>query len=397
MKASLWMVLAALSFPALPVAAQTASPASDPSPRSRLLRCGADSSQRVLCAAGGEIASARLVRDLSSGKCGSAGSWGWTRDAVWSHNGCRGDFSVTYGGASDTVTRRIACGTLSSRRVECSAKGAVDTAWLVKRSFFSKCRQGDNWGYRDTLVWAGNGCRGEFEVKYRRATPAPPPEPAKPVTRTIVCGSYSKDQVTCRTEGYATEVRLTHDYTGNRCRENTNWGHTDAFIWTKQGCRGDFEVTYRDSLPATGTRHITCGSASAIQVQCSTGGPASRVRVVRNVGSSQCREGDNWKHTGTTILAGNGCRAEFEVTYEAHGRDTTPAMRPVAPPTRIVSCGNASGSAMSCNAFGTVATVRLQHDRSGGRCGQSGSWGLGDKSIWVTRGCYGDFELSYTG
>jgi Protein of unknown function (DUF3011) len=393
-KASLWMVLAALTFPALPVAAQTASTSSYSIPSSRTIQCGTDSSQRVLCAAGGEIASARLVRDLSSGKCGSGGSWGWTSSAVWADNGCRGDFSVTYRGGSDSVTRRITCGTLSSRRDECNAKGAVDSVRLVKESFFSRCRERDNWGYRDTLVWAGNGCRGEFEVKYRRPAPAPRPKPAKPITRTIVCGSYSKDQVTCRTEGYATEVRLTHDYTGNRCRETTNWGHTDAFIWTKQGCRGDFEVTYRDSMPTTGTKRITCGSASAIQVQCSTGGPASRVRVVRNLGSSQCREGDNWKHSGMTILAGNGCRAEFEVTYK---RDTTPGMRPMAQPTRVISCGNASGSAMSCNAFGTVATVRLQRDRSGGRCGQSGSWGLGDKAVWVTRGCYGDFELSYTG
>jgi Protein of unknown function (DUF3011) len=395
-KPSLWMVLAAVSLSALPVGAQTASPASTPSPRSRLLRCGTDSSQRVLCAAGGEIASARLVRDLSSGKCGSAGSWGWTRNAVWSDNGCRGDFSVTYGGTSDTLTRRISCGTLSSRRDECSAHGVVDSVRLVKRSFFSRCEEGSTWGYADTLIWAGNGCRGEFEVKYRRAVPAPPrrPEPAKPVTRAIVCGSYSRDQVTCRTGGYATEVRLTHDYTGSRCRKNTNWGHTDAFIWTKQGCRGDFEVTYRDSLPATGTTQLTCGSAAATQVQCSTGVPASRVRVVRNVGSSQCREGDNWKLSGATILAGNGCRAEFEVTY---GRDSTPGMRPMASPTRVISCGNTSGSAMSCNAFGTVATVRLQRDRSGGRCGESGTWGLGNESIWVIRGCYGDFELSYTG
>jgi hypothetical protein len=270
----------------------------------------------------------------------------------------------------------------------------VDSVRLVKRSFFSRCEKGSTWGYGDTLVWAGNGCKGEFEVTYRRAAPAPRPEPAKPVTRTIVCGSYSKEHVTCRTDGYATDVRLTRDYTGNRCRENANWGHTDAFIWTKQGCRGDFEVTYRDSLPMPGTKRLTCGSASAIQMQCSTGGEVSRVTVVRNVGSSQCREGDNWQHTGTTILAGNGCRAEFEVTY---GKDTTSGMRPMAAPTRIISCGNTSGSAMSCNAFGTVATVRLQRDRSGGRCGQTGSWGLGDMSIWVTRGCYGDFELSYTG
>ena len=469
MKVSLWMVLAALALPTFPAAAQTASTSTSSTPSSRVVQCGTESSQRVLCAAGGEITSARLVRDLSSGKCGPAGSWGWTSNAVWADNGCRGDFSVSYRAAADSATRRITCGTFSSRRDECSASGVVDTVRLVEQSFFSRCRQGSNWGYGDTLVWAGNGCRGEFEVTYRRATPEPQPAPAKPLTRTvtcgkssgelhtctvtgyvdtvrlvrdlsgntcrqkenwdyartfvwaksgcrglfevtvrdtlsgapapgrntrtIVCGSYSNEQVTCRTEGYATEVRLTRDYTGTRCLEHTNWGHTDAFIWTKQGCRGDFEVTYRDSLPATGAKRITCGSASAVRVQCSTGGPASRVRVVRDVGSSPCREGDNWKHNTTTILAGNGCRAEFEVTF---GRDTTPGMQPVAPSTRTVSCGSASGTAMSCNAFGTVATVRLQRDRSDGRCGTSGSWGLGNQSIWVAKGCYGDFELTYT-
>ena len=395
MQALQWMVLAALAaLPALPIAAQTASTSSSSTPTSRVVRCGTDSDRRVLCAAGGEIGSARLVRDLSSGKCGAEGSWGWTGNAVWADNACRGDFSVRYRSAADTVTRRISCGTLSSRRDQCSAGGPVDTVRLVKRSFFSRCEQGSTWGYGDTLVWAGNGCRGEFEVSYRRPTPPPPPapEPSRN-TRTIVCGKYSSDKVTCRTEGYATEVRLVRDYTGNRCRKNTNWGHTDAFIWTKQGCRGDFEITYRDSLPATGTRRITCGSASAIQVQCATGGPASRVGVVRDLGSSRCRQGENWKHDATTIQAGSGCRAEFEVTY---GRDTTRAMRPAQSPTRTISCGSATGSAMSCNAFGTVATVRLQLDRSGGgRCGITGSWGLSDQSIWVAKGCYGDFELTY--
>jgi hypothetical protein len=42
-----------------------------------------------------------------------------------------------------------------------------------------------------------------------------------------------------------------------------------------------------------------------------------------------------------------------------------------------------------------VATIRVRRDRSGGRCGQSSSWGLDDEAIWVAKGCYGDFELTY--
>ena len=122
MKPSLWMVLAALCFPGFPVAAQTASPTSYPFPRSRLLQCG------ILT---------RVVDALTA--------------AVWADEGCRGDFSVTYRSAPDTATRRISCGTLSSRRDECSTHGVVDSVRLVKRSFFSRCEEGSNWGYGDTL------------------------------------------------------------------------------------------------------------------------------------------------------------------------------------------------------------------------------------------------------
>jgi hypothetical protein len=372
-KVLLWMALVALCLPA-PMAAQApASPSSYSSASSRsssrVIQCGTDSRRRVLCAAGGEVASAKLVRELSSSRCGPAGSWGWTSDALWADNGCRGEFSVNYRSASDSAaTRRISCGTVTSRRDECSARGVVDSVRLMKQSFFSRCREGSNWGHGDTLIWAGNGCRGEFEVKYRRAAPAPQP---KPVIRTISCGRTNGELHTCTIDGYVDTVRLVRERSENTCRQKLNWDYARTFVWAKSGCRGVFEVTYRDSLPTTGTRRLTCGSGSAIQVQCSTEGQVSRVTVVRNLGTGECREGDNWRHSGTEIVAGNGCRAEFEVTY---GRDTTPGMRPVTPPSRVISCGNASGSAMSCNAFGTVATVRLQRDRSGtGRCGTSGS------------------------
>ncbi len=466
MKAPLWMVLTALCLPTTPLTAQSAS--------SRVLECGTDSRQRVLCAGGGEIASARLVRDESAGRCGSAGSWGWTGNAVWTDNGCRGRFEVSYGRASDSAaTRLVTCGSITTRRAECSTEGVVDSVRLVKRSTFARCTEGSNWGYSDTLIWAGNGCRAEFQVIYRRAGVTPPSTPAKPVTRTfacgktsgevqrcvtegtestydtvrlvrdlgttacrqkvnwdygktfvwtrsgcrgvfevtyadtlsepspatetrrIRCGSYSGTPVTCRTEGAAAKVRLVQDLTSTRCLEGSNWGHTDSTIWTSRRCRGDFEVTYRRAATAPESRRLTCGSGTAVQMQCATGGEAARVRVVRNLGTSQCREGDNWKHNGRMILAGRGCRAEFEVTF---GSDSTPQMRPVtpaAPAGRVVTCGNASGAAMSCNAFGTVATIRVRRDRSGGRCGQSSSWGLDDEAIWVAKGCYGDFELTY--
>lgn len=471
MKALPWIVAAALCLPALP----------SPLAAQQVVDCGTDSSQRVLCAAGGKVESAKLVRDLSSNRCGPAGTWGWTGNAVWTDNGCRGQFAVTLAGAgagaaagagagADSARGRVSCGTLTSRRQECPAGGVVDSISRVEEGMFARCRPGSNYGFRDSVVWAGNGCRAEFEVVYRRAsTGVPQPGPARPVTRTITCGdpqgqlqtcrtdgqvdtvrlvrdlgrvrcqqdvnwdyarslvwtrngcrgqfevtyretlgtapdtataastrritcgNYTTAQVTCPTQGYATDVRLVRDYTGNRCKEGSTWGHTVSSIWTNRGCRGDFDVTYRDTTTA-GTRRLSCGTNADTQVRCEVGAPVTKVRVVRNLGTSLCRQGVNYKAVDRAILAGRGCRAEFEVTL---GREGAPGMQPVTPATRVVSCGNASGAAMSCNAFGTVATVRLERDRSNGRCAQSSSWGLNDQAIWVSKGCYGDFALTY--
>ena len=465
MKAPLWMALAGLVLPALPLAAQSPS-------TPRVVECGTGSQQRVLCAAGGRVESARLVQDLSSGRCGPTGSWGWTGNALWADKACRGRFEVRYPGAADTVaSRRITCGTLTTRRAECSTQGIVDSVRLVQRTMFARCTEGSNWGHSDTLIWAGQGCRAEFEVVYRRAA-APSPAPLKPVTRTLACGrpgsaaqtcrtdglvdtvrlvrdssgsacrqritwdftptfvwtrrgcrglfevtyrdtasaargletrrltcgNYSGAQVTCKLDDNATDVRLVKDYTGTRCQEGSSWGHNEKFLWTSRGCRAEFEVTYRTAAPTSPrVRHLTCGSASAVQVQCDVGGDASEVRVVRNVGSSECRRGSNWQYADRKITAGRGCRAEFEVTVRTVGADTTSGMQPLAAETRVITCGNASGAAMSCNAFGTVATVRLQRDRSAGRCSQPSSWGLDDKTVWVARSCYGDFEVTYSG
>jgi hypothetical protein len=274
----------------------------------------------------------------------------------------------------------------------------VDSVRLVDESFFARCRQGSNWGYRDSLIWAGGGCRAEFEVVYRRAAATPGPARAEPVTRMLYCGRSSGGLYTCRIGGLLDTVRLVRQLGDTSCRQKYNWGYGRSYVWARSGCRGIFEVTYGDTLtgapPGTMPRRITCGSYSAAQVSCKTEGHAAEVRLVRDISGSRCREGSSWGHTETYIWTSRGCRGEFEVTFRS---DTAPKMKPVTPAGRVVTCGNASGAAMSCNAFGTVATVRLQRDRSGGRCGQSSNWGLRDQAIWVTGGCYGDFEVTHTG
>ena len=65
-------------------------------------------------------------------------------------------------------------------------------------------------------------------------------------TRRIICGSTTGAPRECKTNGEATGVVLIRDLSGrNLCRQGSNWGYTDSFIWANQGCRAEFEVTYR--------------------------------------------------------------------------------------------------------------------------------------------------------
>jgi hypothetical protein len=44
-------------------------------------------------------------------------------------------------------------------------------------------------------------------------------------------------------------VVLIRDLSGrNLCRQGSNWGYTDSGIWANQGCRAEFEVTYREMV-----------------------------------------------------------------------------------------------------------------------------------------------------
>lgn len=66
-----------------------------------------------------------------------------------------------------------------------------------------------------------------------------------PSTRMVLCGARGDAQAECKTRGYATSVRLVNDLGANACRQGSTLGFNTEEIWTKEGCRGNFEVTYR--------------------------------------------------------------------------------------------------------------------------------------------------------
>jgi hypothetical protein len=226
----------------------SASPPTQPLPEAntRRMPCGTISGAQMQCKTDGSATNVVLIRDLGGrSECRQSFNWGFTDSFIWTNRGCRAEFEVTYPSEQPAdSTRRITCGTPTGARVSCSASGRVSNVVLIRDLTWSRrCRQNSTWGFTESDIWADQGCKAEFEVTYRAASPAGD-------AHRITCGTTTGAQRECKTGGEATNVVLIRDLSGrNLCRQGSNWGFTDSFIWANQGCRAQFEITYGGMVP----------------------------------------------------------------------------------------------------------------------------------------------------
>lgn len=226
-------------------------------------------------------------------------------------------------------------------------------------------------------------------------------------SRLIRCGSTSDTNVKCATGGRAVRVSLVRDLAIRSCARPQAWGFTADHIWTNK-CKGEFMVTFGPGpapppvqpapapVPAAperahgDIRRVTCGATTGAQRQCSTGGPAAEVRLVRELSKERCRKGTTWGHTETLIWAHSGCRAEFEIVYRRTGPERT-----ARPAVRVMTCGAREDERVECQAGGKITAVRLIRERSRGRCKEGSNWGYSGSVVWTSGNCQGEFEVTY--
>jgi DUF3011 family protein len=266
----------------------------------------------------------RLVQRISLAACDEGRSWGTVERAIWVDRGCRGEFEVGGPDRDQVVSprvRRFPCGTSTGARVSCPTGGVATGVRLIEDRSAGRCREGSTWGSSDTVIWAGRGCRGLFEVTYHGG-----PGARAPVTRRLTCGSSDQRETSCRVDGVVTASSLVSDYSAGRCRQPRSWGHTANFLWTAHGCQGEFDVTFRpvgDDRRRPGTAQVvTCGTFTGRQMTCAVGRPIASVRLRRDLGRGECLNDGTWGHAGTSIWATRGCRGEFEVVLVAGRRPT---------------------------------------------------------------------------
>ncbi len=267
----------------------------------------------------------RLARTLSVNPCTEGRTWGRADRIIWVTAGCRGEFEVSARpvagpGFGAGAVRRLTCGSPTGQQIQCKTLGSAAQVRLVRDLSGGRCRQNATWGNTDSFIWANAGCRAEFEVTYQ--SPATP----GPTTGLITCGTDGSGQAQCPLQGLAATIRLVRNLSVARCVEKSNWGFTSRFIWTNNGCRGEFEVTYRGPTPqpprpqpptppVPSPRTLTCGNAAGASMSCNPIGTVSSVRLVRDL-SGRCRQNSTWGFSQSDLWVRQGCYGQFEIAYQ---------------------------------------------------------------------------------
>lgn len=84
-------------------------------------------------------------------------------------------------------------------------------------------------------------------------TPAPPPAPPPPALSvparppsniTVSCGSGDYDYVECKLNGFPViDARIAKRRSSASCDFNKDWGVRQGYVWVRNGCRADIELT----------------------------------------------------------------------------------------------------------------------------------------------------------
>jgi hypothetical protein len=262
-------------------------------------------------------AEVRLVRQLSASNCRLNDTYGTGPGYVWVAKGCRGEFEVSReGGVSGGTVTQITCQSTVNSRKECAIPSGAQVRLVRERTTFP-CRPNDTYGTGTSYVWVSRGCGGDFEVTQGGGF-------GTPGARTVrmLCQSQGTGREQCRLAG-ATDVRLIRQMSASPCRLNESFGLGAGYMWTSNGCRGEFELTLGNTQTGVGggagggnptglPDNVTCESKGGERTECRirNGG---QVRLARQLSTAPCIMNSTWGNAGSTLWVTKGCRGEFEV------------------------------------------------------------------------------------
>ena len=153
---------------------------------------------------------------------------------------------------------------------------------------------------------------------------------------------------------------------------------------------------------------VSCNSNDMRRNFC-TIGPNSGVRLYRQHSDAACIQGRTFGVRGRQMWVDRGCRAEFQVIPDRHGRDNGWSRghdndhgygdrddhdgwtRPPVSSTTLY-CASDNMRRNYCT-VGSYRNIRLVRKRSDAACDMNRTYGFDRNGIWVDRGCRAEFEV----
>ncbi len=192
-------------------------------------------------------------------------------------------------------------------------------------------------------------------------------------------------------------VQLTRQLSSTRCEEGRNWGQGRNGVWVDRGCRAEFTSGRGGGWGNGGGwsgngQRIRCESDNGRTRTCAIPARAD-VRLVRQLSSARCVEGQTWGQDRGGLWVTQGCRGEFEVYGRGNGGGWGNGGNwgnNGGNYGRTFRCESDNGRTRNCAVDGR--RVELVRQLSSSACIEGRTWGRDNRGVWVTDGCRAEFR-----
>jgi hypothetical protein len=179
---------------------------------------------------------------------------------------------------------------------------------------------------------------------------------------------------------------------------------TSGFEWTVGGASGTchveggqvMSVAFDGASVGTGAAAdstFECESRDGRRHECGFSGHGF-VRMVEQLSTAACVEGQSWGVSGSVVWVDDGCRGRFELVSNpgSGGWSGGSWSGGTWSGTYTVTCESRDNKRVTCD-LPAEGTVRVREQLSNTRCEPGESWGTYGDSVWVDRGCRAVFEV----
>ena len=279
-----------------------------------------------------------------------------------------------------------------SNTVRCESRGAEREQCAIERGArveiarqlsSNPCHQNSTWGVGSGYIWVSGGCRADFAVSaISSAYPTGPGNANATPMQLRACRSEADR----RMPGYSYEQVEVEPY---HREGSTSWVHWQAGneggMCTVASNGRIIDFTNDAYGGGAGATRITCESRSTGRQECPLPSGA-QIRLVRQLSQNPCRLNDTYGRGAGYVWVAEGCRGEFEVSRPGVGPGGTTQ----------VSCESVRGDRRVCP-IPSGARARLARQLSDAPCILDRTYGFDARSIWVSGGCRGEFDVTRGG